>query len=326
MATSTARTTSPERIDERKFIDPNVTATGQKRAHVALRELETVWINTGTLCNLACRNCYIESSPKNDRLVYIDAGELQEYLDEIEECRFPVSEIGFTGGEPFMNPHMIEMMRLALARGSRVLVLTNAMRPMMKRAGDLLDLLDRFGENLIVRVSVDHYAQAVHEAERGGHSWTPAIEGLSWLSRHGFNLRAAGRMLSGESEVELRDGYQRLFTSLGVPIDARDPHSLVIFPEMDESSDVPEITESCWSLLNVDPNSMMCANSRMIVKRKGADKPSVVPCTLLPYDHQFELGQTLGQSAGDVALNHPHCARFCVLGGGSCSGTETDRA
>jgi hypothetical protein len=58
----------------------------------------------------------------------------------------------------------------------------------------------------------------------------------------------------------------------------------------------------------------------MVVKRKGAQRPAVVACTLLPYDPQFELGTTLADAAGAVKLNHPHCARFCVLGGGSCSG------
>ncbi|MBR9835934.1 MAG: radical SAM protein, partial [Alphaproteobacteria bacterium] len=42
-------------------------------------------------------------------------------------------------------------------------------------------------------------------------------------------------------------------------------------------------------------------------------------CTLLPYDEQFDLGQTLEDARQDVALNHPYCASFCVLGGGSCS-------
>ena len=55
-------------LDPFKFRDPELTAKGEKRAKVALRALETLWFNTGTLCNLTCRNCYIESSPRNDRL------------------------------------------------------------------------------------------------------------------------------------------------------------------------------------------------------------------------------------------------------------------
>ena len=41
----------------------------------------------------------------------------------------------------------------------------------------------------------------------------------------------------------------------------------------------------------------MCASSRMVVKRKGAARPAVVACTLLPYDPQFELGRTLADGA-----------------------------
>ena len=46
---------------------------------------------------------------------------------------------------------------------------------------------------------------------------------------------------------------------------------------------------------------------------------AVVACTLLPYDPQFELGHSLADSVGAVRLNHPHCAKFCVLGGAACS-------
>jgi len=123
----------------------------------------------------------------------------------------------------------------------------------------------------------------------------------------------------GESETSARQGFAELFAERGIALDADDPARLVLFPEMDAAADVPEITEACWDLLGVSPASLMCASSRMVVKRKGADRPAVVVCTLLPYDPQFELGATLAEAASAVALNHPHCAKFCVLGGGSCS-------
>ena len=110
-----------------------------------------------------------------------------------------------------------------------------------------------------------------------------------------------------------------MFVQLGLAIDATDPSSLVLFPEMDASADVPEITEACWGILHVSSEAMMCASSRMVIKRKGAARPVVAACTLLPYDDQFAMGGTLGEAGGAVMLNHPHCARFCVLGGASCS-------
>jgi hypothetical protein len=307
------------RLDPRKFRDPFVTASGERRAQVALRSLETLWFNTGTLCNLTCRHCYIESSPRNDRLVYLCAAEVAEYLDEIENLQLGTKLIGYTGGEPFMNPAFPAMLEICLARGFRTLVLTNAMKPMHKMKPALLALRDRFGERLQIRVSLDHYGRAVHEEERGRRSWQPTIDGLLWLAANGFAPSLASRRLSGEAEVEIRRGFAGFFAELGLPIDADDPLALTVFPEMDPAADVPEITEACWGVLGKSPEDIMCAGSRMVVKFKGAARPSVIACTLLPYDPRFDLGPTLAGALGPVVLNHPHCAKFCVLGGGACS-------
>jgi uncharacterized Fe-S cluster-containing radical SAM superfamily protein len=310
---------SPSSLDPRKFQDPFVTAKGEKRAQVKLKALETLWFNTGTLCNLTCQHCYIESSPKNNRLVYLTAAEVAEYLDEIDTGALPTSLIGFTGGEPFMNPELPAMLEDVLSRGLAALVLTNAMKPMAKCKLALLRLRERYGDRLTIRVSIDHYGRQVHELERGRRSWQPTIDGLVWLARNGFSLNVASRQLSGEPETVIRAGFADLFAELDVAIDPDDPVALMVFPEMDPSADVPEITEACWGILGKSPEAVMCASSRMIVKRKGAAHPAVVACTLLPYDAQFELGRTLAEAASAVPLNHQHCAKFCVLGGGACS-------
>ena len=313
-----------------KFSDPDWTAGGEKRARVALQVLRTLWINTGSLCNIECRNCYIESSPDNDRLVYISREEVLRFLDEIAAEGLPTSEVGFTGGEPFMNPNIIAMLGDALTRGYSVLMLTNAMQPMQRPRilSGLLALRAAHGEKLTIRVSLDHYGKKLHEEERGAGTYDKTIEGIDWLAANGFRLALAGRTYWGESEADLREGYARLAAERGWPIDAEDPVELVLFPEMDVRAEVPEITTACWSILGKNPSDVMCASSRMVVKRKGAAAPVVLPCTLLPYDEAFEMGATLAEAAradggmfeqGAVKLCHPHCAKFCVLGGGSCS-------
>lgn len=302
-----------------KFSDPQITATGEKRAWVDLKGLKTLWLNTGTLCNLACINCYIESTPRNDRLVYLTRAEVVEYLDEISKEEYPTEEIGITGGEPFMNPEIIQIIETCLERGFKLLVLTNAMRPMMKLEHDLIRLKETYGEALVLRVSVDHYEKDLHEEERGKNTWAPMMQGLAWLSQNKFSIDIAGRTRWGGSETELRDGFSVLFKQHCININAHDPNQLILFPEMDGNAPVPEITTACWDILGASPDEMMCSSSRMIVKRKGESKPAVVACTLLPYEEQFELGHTLKEASKRVQLNHPHCAKFCVLGGGSCT-------
>ncbi len=304
-----------------KFIDPQTTADGSPRARVALSRPRTLWFNTGTLCNIACTNCYIESSPQNDRLAYITAAEVSDFLDQIAERAWPVREIGFTGGEPFMNPEILAMLRASLARGFEVLVLTNAMTPMMRPAmqAGLLELREKYGARLTLRVSLDHWQREKHDAIRGAGSHAKTLSGMRWLADHGFRMTVAGRALWGLSDTEARAGYAAFFAKNNFKIDPQDPATTVIFPEMDERAEVPEITTACWGILGKSPDDVMCASSRMVVKRKGAARPVVLACTLLAYDPRFEMGHSLAEAEGEIALNHPHCAKFCVLGGAACS-------
>jgi hypothetical protein len=306
-------------LDPAKFRDPDVTSKGEARAAVALRALETLWFNTGTLCNLTCGNCYIESSPRNDRLAYLTRSDVAGYLDEIERDGLPTRVIGFTGGEPFMNPDVVGMLDDVLSRGLSALVLTNAMQPMRKLRASLLDLRERFSDRLTIRVSLDHYDAAVHEAERGRRSWAPTMDGLIWLARNGFRLDVAGRRFTAEPEHSLRAGFAALFAQHDIAIDALDPIRLMLFPEMEPGRDVPEITTACWGILHKSPDDVMCSGSRMVVKRRDSARPVVVACTLLPYDPRFEMGRTLAGASRPVSLNHPFCASFCVLGGAACS-------
>ncbi len=308
-------------LDPQKFQDPARALDGTPRARVALSNPQTLWFNTGTLCNIECANCYIFSSPTNDALVYLTRADIEPYLDELTERGWGVDEIGFTGGEPFLNPQMIDMAEAALMRGHKVLILTNAMRPMMRPAmqAGLMRLNAAYPGRLTLRVSLDHFDARHHDTERGPGSYAITLAGMDWLRKAEITMSVAGRTLWGEDEAETRAGFARLFAQRGYPIDAADPSQCVLFPEMDDTVDVPEITTACWDTLGKRPDSVMCASSRMVIKRNGAAAPSVVACTLLPYDPEFELGHTLKEAERPVALNHPHCAKFCVLGGASCS-------
>jgi uncharacterized Fe-S cluster-containing radical SAM superfamily protein len=307
--------------ETRKFRDQFVTADGQQRASVPLSDPQTLWFNTGSLCNIECVNCYIKSSPTNNALVYITAAEVATYLDQIKTRDWPIQEIAFTGGEPFMNPDMMAMTRDALERGYKVLILTNAMRPMMRKSvrAQLATLNAEFGDMLTLRISVDHYLPELHDRERGKGSFDKTLAGMKWLRDAGVQMAIAGRIDWHESEDISRKGYGAFFAEHGFDIDAKNPGMTVLFPEMDELAEVPEITTACWGILNKSPTDVMCASSRMVVKRKGAAHPVVLACTLLPYSPEFELGETLAEAEGDVHLNHRHCAKFCVLGGASCS-------
>ncbi len=299
-----------------KFKDPKVTADGSDRAFVEAEKIKTLWFNTGTLCNIECKNCYIESSPKNDRLVYLTFDEVKNFIDEAIEKNLGTQEIGFTGGEPFMNKDIIKMIEYSLSKGLKTLVLSNAMKPMLNRVEEIKKVNHK---NLTIRVSIDHYEKSKHEEIRGKNTYDIMMKGLKWLDENDFNYALATRLLWNETEEELRKNFGIFVKNNHLKLNTNSKQELVTFAEMDESVDTPEITTSCWDILKKDPKDIMCSSSRMIVRKKGLKKPSVIACTLLPYDEEFDLGQTLTNSLQKIYLNHKHCSKFCVLGGSSCS-------
>lgn len=299
-----------------KFKDPKVTADGSDRAFVEAEKIKTLWFNTGTLCNIECKNCYIESSPKNDRLVYLTFDEVKNFIDEATEKNLGTQEIGFTGGEPFMNKDIIRMIEYSLSKGLKTLVLSNAMKPMLNRVEEIKKVNHK---NLTIRVSIDHYEKSKHEEIRGKNTYDIMMKGLKWLDENDFNYALATRLLWNETEEELRKNFGIFVKNNHLKLNTNSKQELVTFAEMDESVDTPEITTSCWDILKKDPKDIMCSSSRMIVRKKDLKKPSVIACTLLPYDEEFDLGQTLTNSLQKIYLNHKHCSKFCVLGGSSCS-------
>jgi predicted phosphodiesterase len=276
---------------------------------VALDRLQTLWVNTGTLCNLACTQCFMESTPTNDSLSYMPKDAFEALLRDVPDT---LREIGFTGGEPFMNPDILPMLEATLASGKTALVLTNAMRPMQRHQAALGRLLDSHPGRLAIRVSLDHHEPSRHDALRGGDSFRASLAGLNFLAACGAKISVASRTPWGETEAAMRAGFACLFAAEDLPLDAQNPNHLILFPEMDTASPAEKITRS--ALASLPPEKpLMCATSRMAVLRKGTTKPQIAPCTLLP-------GRTLSRLDAPIRLDHPHCAQFCVYGAASCAG------
>ena len=181
-------------LSDNKFKDQKVTADGSNRAFIEARNIKTLWFNTGTLCNIECKNCYIESSPKNDSLAYLTFDEVKSFIDEAIDKNLGTNEIGFTGGEPFMNKDIMKMIDYSLRKHLKVLVLSNAMKPMLNRTKELIKLNH---SNLTIRVSIDHYEKEKHEEIRGKNTYDVMLQGLKWLNENNFITLTYGLKRTG---------------------------------------------------------------------------------------------------------------------------------
>ena len=102
-----------------------IETTGTDAPSVALRSLDTLWFQVGgTLCNLACTHCFVSCSPTNHTHEFLTLDTVRRYLDEA--VGLGVREYYFTGGEPFLNPEMEDIL-VATLRVGPASVLTNGL-------------------------------------------------------------------------------------------------------------------------------------------------------------------------------------------------------
>lgn len=152
---------------------------------VPMLGLDTLWFQVaGTVCNLACSHCFITCSPTNHSHAMMDLESVEAHLAEAESLG--VREYYFTGGEPFLNPEILDILRAALRQGP-CSVLTNGTLITAKRAQDLKALGDGSRYSLEIRVSLDGLDRETNDKVRGQGSFDRILEAVRNLDAAGIN-------------------------------------------------------------------------------------------------------------------------------------------
>jgi predicted phosphodiesterase len=199
-----------------------------------------LWIYSNFHCNLACSYCAVASSPTARRRS-IGLDRFRELVDEAVAEGF--EELYVTGGEPFVERHIVDMLEYASDRLPTV-VLTNAMLFTGRRRDELERLAHR--PQLVLQTSLDGARPETHDLFRGAGSWQRAIEGIEVGRSLGLPMRAAMTATS-ENGAEV-DELRVLLAGMGIEGDAFAVRPLVKRGfasdglEVDDAVMVPELT------------------------------------------------------------------------------------
>ncbi len=314
VAADSVQTTVPLR-DKSEAPQWLYTPQGQRRGYIESRRLTELWFHTGTNCNLACRFCYEGSKPGDRRIEAISLDDVKPFIAEALELG--VERLAFTGGEPFVNRHFLEILDFSLDH-LPCLVLTNGTKPVRKRFHEIVKLREK-PHTLSFRVSLDHPDPKKHDQFRGLGNFRTAMESLGMLHAAGFPVSIARLAVPDEDSAAIDRSYEPIFRQAGLP-----PNVPIVrfsdFLRPGSIADVPHITENCMTTYTTSEQraEYMCAYGRMIVKKSGNVR--VYACTLVDDDEDFDLGGTLKESVQiRVRLKHHRCYS-CFAFGSSCSG------
>ena len=263
---------------------------------------------------MRCPFCLEGSQPGDGRIEFLTTEDVLPFMDEAMELG--VKKLSFTGGEPFVNPHMVAILAHALEHRP-CLVLSNGTEPLMNRLHEILPLQNK-SHPLGFRISLDHPDEQAHDRFRGKGNFRKALTTLGKLHESGFEVSIARFMQGGEDTDAINQRYRLLFQTVGVPADT----TIVPFPDFHppgSQQEVPQVTEHCMTqYLTADQRrQLMCNFSKMIVKRNG--RVGVYACTLVDDDPDYRLAESLTESMEvRVMLKHHRCYS-CFAYGASCS-------
>jgi hypothetical protein len=281
-------------------------------AELPLAALDTVWIQlTGTLCNIACRHCFITCGPKEDRVPMMSRAEVSRTLGE---CRaLGVKEIYFTGGEPMLHPEFFAVLEEALAVAPTSF-LTNGILIDAQAAHALRGLHDRARYSLDCRISLDGMTAEENDPVRGRGTFAEIVAGIAEVAKVGLApvvtvVEHAGGMAAAERRVEFL-GFLR---GLGLA------RPRVKFLPLLRIGREPRRTHGygaadyvrAGSLDQAAADLLQCRSCRLVTAG------GVWTCPLLLDEPEARVSATLADSRGPIRLRWAACST-CVQDGLSC--------
>lgn len=277
---------------------------------VAFRGLDTLWVQvTGTVCNIACRHCFIACGPKVTTHEIMSAESVRAAVDEA--VALGAREVWFTGGEPLLHPELLSLVAYTLERAA-VGILTNGMLVDDAIAGELGRLFREAPYNLEVRVSLDGADAASNDALRGRGVFERATAGVARLVEAGVEPILAVSVLD-DNPVQ-QDQFVALLRELGVvrPRVKWIP-AFRIGREARRGRDY-DAWERVTAAEAADPEApwrLMCGTTRAVTSK------GVYPCPILINDAE-PVGTRLGDTLTPTRVDNPAC-HTCWVEGFSCS-------
>jgi AdoMet-dependent heme synthase len=269
---------------------------------IALTHLDNLWLQvSGTLCNIACTHCFNNSGPNVRTFGFLSIEKVREEIGIA--VRSGVKEVFFTGGEPFLHPHLPEMLSFSLEHAPTT-VLTNGLLINDRMAERLARIEQATKYSLEVRVSLDGYTEEMNDAIRGGGVYRQALAAVARLSRQGLlPLVTIVRTWNDEAELSTLAAFSSALRAAGYgrPRIKVLP-ALPLGRELERSTETPTDALLTEDLLDgFDRDLLMCSNSRLVTDR------GVWVCPLLVEKPDARLGSSLTDASPNYELRHNAC-------------------
>lgn len=160
-------------------------------------------------CNLKCKHCYLEAGICKTSM--IDYDRFEKLVDEMVANH--VLNVEITGGEIFMHPRVLDILKLCYKKFAMLGILTNG----TIMTDEVLELIAENKDRTVVNISIDAVDPDMHDEFRGMNgSWKASCNTIRRLADKGIKVRMAS-CISKDNMWEI-DKLADLAVSLGASI------------------------------------------------------------------------------------------------------------
>ncbi len=264
--------------------------------------LDTLWFQVaGTLCNIQCAHCFISSSPSNRSHEMLSLETVKRFLAEGEALG--VKEYYFTGGEPFLNREIFDILEAALALGP-VSVLTNGLLIRPDVASRLKRLSDASEYSLDLRISIDGWDAATNDPVRGTGTFDRILAGIRNLAEGGLNpVVTVTEACEGASTAAGRVRFLAFLRSIGLTKPRLKVMPLLRLGAEAERTRAYGPGESLrgQTLTRSQAEALVCSSGRAVTSK------GVYVCPILIDFPRARMAATLSETLGAFELRYPAC-------------------
>jgi AdoMet-dependent heme synthase len=152
---------------------------------VELNELNNLFIElTSKNCNQRCKHCYIDFPISKNVKDFISTDKVKSALEET--LKDNIQCIYLTGAEPMTHPEFNTILRLCLKRAN-VCICTNGTFINEKKARFLKKVEEESRNELIFKLSIDHYNEIKNDDIRWRGAYRQVISAIKSLIKYDFN-------------------------------------------------------------------------------------------------------------------------------------------
>ncbi len=146
----------------------------------------TLQVNVGFLCDLACRHCHLEAGPHRQEIMTRET--MNAVIDYASRVKFETIDI--TGGAPELIPQIGYFLTSLARLTQKLIVRTNLTALQSVEAAGLMALYKELGTTLVASLPSTNASQA--DSQRGSGVWEKSIAILKELNGLGYGHPGSG--------------------------------------------------------------------------------------------------------------------------------------